>query len=88
MNIFKNKFSTETSFGEIDYRKEVLLPKVKQEYIEALSQVEAIADDIILRNLLNLIESTLRTNFYILNQIKKRLFLSKSILSKVTNANS
>ncbi|MBF0287259.1 MAG: NAD-glutamate dehydrogenase [SAR324 cluster bacterium] len=62
---FKSKFSPADQFGDVEYRKTVLLPQKKQEFLDSLRSVDEVADDMILRRLFNLIENTLRTNFYI-----------------------
>ncbi len=62
---FETKFSLEADYGKIEYRKKVLLPKVKQAFFDRLRDVQAVSDDTILRSLANLIECTLRTNFYV-----------------------
>ena len=62
---FDCKFSLDASFGKLDYRKEVLLPQKKQEFFECLENVQLVTDDEVLRSLFELIENTLRTNFYL-----------------------
>ncbi len=62
---FATRFSLDTSFGNQEYRQEVLLPQKKQEFIESLEKVKQVTDDEVLRCLFELIENTLRTNFYL-----------------------
>ncbi|NBV82562.1 hypothetical protein EBR57_00340 [bacterium] len=62
---FETKFSVDPQFGKQEYRQEVLLPRVTQEFHETLTLVHEVSDDTIFRHLFNLIEATLRTNFYI-----------------------
>jgi glutamate dehydrogenase len=62
---FACRFSLDSSFGELKYRKEVLLPQKKQEFFESLEKVKQVTDDEVLRGLYELIENTLRTNFYL-----------------------
>ncbi|MED5403884.1 MAG: NAD-glutamate dehydrogenase domain-containing protein [SAR324 cluster bacterium] len=62
---FACRFSLDPSFGNLAYRKEVLLPQKKQEFSESLEKVQKVTDDEVLRRLFELIENTLRTNFYL-----------------------
>ncbi len=62
---FEAKFSMAPEFGDLDYRKSVLIPRLRQEFLDSLRAVEAVADDVILRRMFQLIDHTLRTNFYI-----------------------
>ena len=62
---FACRFSLDPSFGNLAYRKEVLLPQKKQEFFESLDKVQQVTDDEVLRSLFELIENTLRTNFYL-----------------------
>ena len=62
---FKSKFSLSDKYGKQDYRKNILLPQIALDFRESLENVESVADDTILRAIFNLIEHTLRTNFYI-----------------------
>ncbi len=62
---FACRFSLDPSFGNLVYRKEVLLPQKKQEFFECLEKVQQVTDDEVLRRLYELIENTLRTNFYL-----------------------
>lgn len=62
---FDSKFNPDSGYGDLNYRKIQVLPSLKESFIEGLSKVSAVADDTILRRILNLVEGTLRTNFYI-----------------------
>ena len=62
---FACRFSPESSFGNLIYRQEVLLPQKKHEFIESLVTVKQVTDDEVLRRLFELIENTLRTNYYL-----------------------
>lgn len=62
---FEAKFSLASQFGDLEYRKKVLLPEKQKTFMESLRSVDEVADDVILRRLFNLLETTLRTNFYI-----------------------
>lgn len=62
---FDAKFNPDSSYGDLQYRIRKILPEIKTRYIEGLSQVKEVADDTILRKLINLVDVTLRTNFYI-----------------------
>lgn len=64
-NYFDSKFNPESSYGDVNYRKTKILPDLKEKFIDSLSNVKEVADDSILRRILNLMEATLRTNFYI-----------------------
>ena len=61
---FACRFSFEPIYGNLAYRQEVLLPQKKQEFLESLDEVEQVIDDEVFRRLFELIENTLRTNFY------------------------
>lgn len=61
---FHTRFSPESRFGDAAYRGQVLWPQVQQRFREGLQHVQEVNDDLVFRRLLNLIESTLRTNFY------------------------
>ena len=62
---FYTKFSLDTSLGNQEYRQEVHLPEKKQQFLDSLEKVKQVTDDEILRSMYELIENTLRTNFYI-----------------------
>ncbi len=59
------KFSTDPSYKTTEYRLQYLLPVIKQSFLDSLQKVEEVSDDIILRRLMNLIESTIRTNYFL-----------------------
>ena len=61
---FETKFSMDPVFGTAKERKEKRLPNLKSLIIEALSEVKDISEDTIIRRLFNIIECTLRTNFF------------------------
>ncbi len=63
-DVFSCRFSPEQAYGRRDYRKEILLPKKRQEFQERLQKVKDVSEDVILRRLYDLIVNTLRTNFY------------------------
>ncbi|MGE4169978.1 MAG: NAD-glutamate dehydrogenase domain-containing protein [Candidatus Margulisiibacteriota bacterium] len=62
---FEHKFSTMAHFGAQKERLEKGLPRVKQAFLDSLHAVSDVTDDLILQRLFNLIDHTLRTNFYI-----------------------
>jgi len=62
---FITKFSPENKFGNIEYRKNELLPVLKKKFIDSLRHVSDIADDVILRTIFKLVEATIRTNYFI-----------------------
>ena len=65
LETFACRFSFEPTYGNLAYRQEVLLPQKKQEFLESLEKVEQVTDDEVLRRLFELIENTLRTNYYL-----------------------
>lgn len=62
---FETKFSVDSNLGEKEYRQKVLLPQIQKDFIESLGSVEKVDDDRILRRMFNLIDATLRTNYFI-----------------------
>jgi len=62
---FESKFSPDSQFGSLEYRKDVLLPGIEKAFTDALRSVDEVADDAILRRFMELMTATLRTNFYI-----------------------
>ncbi len=62
---FHTKFSLETSLGNLENRLELLLPEKRKEFNESLENVKHVTDDEVLRSIYELIENTLRTNFFI-----------------------
>lgn len=78
---FDTKFSLSPAYGAISHRREVLLPKIEKEFIECLREVDVVSEDIVLRQLFNLMSVTLRTNFYIPKDIRDT-FISVKIASR------
>jgi len=62
---FNLKFNPNDSYGDIEYRSSKVLPELSTQFADSLNDVHEVADDTILRRLFNLVEATLRTNFYI-----------------------
>ncbi|MBF0278580.1 MAG: NAD-glutamate dehydrogenase [SAR324 cluster bacterium] len=62
---FAAKFSPSKQFGDQKYREKALLPEKRKAFFESLRSVNEVAEDVILRRLFNLLESSLRTSFYI-----------------------
>jgi len=62
---FIAKFSFDSTWGDKEFRIKSVLPDLKNRFIEELHVVKGIAEDNILRNLLYIIEATLRTNFFV-----------------------
>lgn len=62
---FETKFSTDPRLGDPAHRQKALLPKLEKQFLESLHEVSEVAEDLIFRRLLNAMQSTLRTNFYI-----------------------
>ncbi|MFT5171240.1 MAG: glutamate dehydrogenase, partial [Candidatus Marinamargulisbacteria bacterium] len=64
ISFFEVRFSTDTkTFGPKGSRLEPQ-KRIKQEFAESLRHVDDISEDTILRRLFNLIEGTVRTNYY------------------------
>jgi glutamate dehydrogenase len=59
------KFSTDASYKTTDHRLTYLLPVLRQSFLDSLQKVEEVSDDLILRRLMNLVESTIRTNYFV-----------------------
>lgn len=78
---FETKFSVDPQFGKQEYRIEVLLPRASHEFHDTLTQVQEVSDDTILRHLFNLVEATIRTNFYIPKH-NRDTFISIKVESK------
>lgn len=62
---FETKFSIDPSLGTVESRLKMYLPQAKQVFLDTLQHVKEVAEDLILKTFFNLMESTLRTNFYI-----------------------
>ena len=62
---FEAKFSPDSEFGALEYRRDVVLPGIEKSFVEALRHVEEVSDDAILRHMMGLLTATLRTNYYI-----------------------
>lgn len=62
---FEAKFSVHSTLGEKDYRLKVSLPEIKKDFIDSLGAVEKVDDDRVFRQIFNLIDATLRTNYYL-----------------------
>ncbi|MBP9837231.1 MAG: NAD-glutamate dehydrogenase [Proteobacteria bacterium] len=60
---FETKFNPEIFKNNLDARK-TEISNIKQEFIETLKKVKILADDRNLRKLLNVIDASVRTNFY------------------------
>lgn len=63
--IFTTKFSTDQKYGEVDYRKSQLLPQMHKRFTDLLRGVHEVSYDYIFRRIYDLMENTLRTNFFI-----------------------
>ncbi len=62
---FQARFEPRNEWREMDEREEKALMPLRMELAEALEQVSDINEDRILRTLFNLIDSTVRTNFFL-----------------------
>jgi glutamate dehydrogenase len=62
---FDTKFSMDARFGSSENRLNGLLPDIETRFLESLHRVSEVSEDLIFRRLLNLVQATLRTNFYI-----------------------
>lgn len=79
---FVTKFSLEQKYGSLDYRKTVLLPQIKKDFEDGLRDVAEVSYDVVFRKILNIMESTLRTNFYIKKEDVNETFISIKINSR------
>ena len=61
---FEARFAPDGRWGDQDQREVEALTPIRLELIAALDKVAEVNDDRILRDLFNLIDATLRTNFY------------------------
>ena len=62
---FDLKFNPDDSYGDTEYRLSKVLPDLSSHFFDSLNDVNEVADDTILRRLFNLVDSSIRTNFYI-----------------------
>ncbi len=74
---FEARFLPEEKWRELAVREEQALSPLRMELAEALEQVSDINEDRILRTLFNLIDSTVRTNFFQRRQEKDYFFSFK-----------
>ena len=56
---FSTRFSPEQSYGQLDYRQQVLLPEKDAQFKDLLNKVKDVGEDVILRRLYDLIQNTL-----------------------------
>jgi glutamate dehydrogenase len=61
---FEARFLPDARLGDAERREAEALPQLRMELITALEKVHDVGDDRILRDLFNLIDATLRTNFF------------------------
>lgn len=69
---FEARFKPDPALGGPAEREIETLPAIRQELIVALDDVDDIAEDRILRDLFNLIDSTWRSNFFLLQRGARR----------------
>ncbi len=62
---FEARFKPDTKLGGVSEREIGTFPAIRQELIDALEEVDNIAEDRILRDIFNLIDSTWRSNFFL-----------------------
>ena len=62
---FVTRFDPDEAYGSVEHRRTVLLPRLEQQFHEALQAVEGITDDLVLRRMHSLVQHSLRTNFYL-----------------------
>ncbi len=62
---FESKFSINSLYGSKDNRKKRYLKPLKSDLYELLNSVKDISEDTIVRRLFNIVQSTLRTNFFV-----------------------
>ncbi len=65
VDTFMEQFDPDAAAGTLEYRRKVLLAKRQHDFRDLLQDVEDLTDDVVLRRLFNLIEASLRTNFFI-----------------------
>ena len=64
-DLFRAKFDPdEKKFGPPEVRTQKRLPELQRAFLESVRSVESIAHDRILKGFLNLVDATLRTNFF------------------------
>ena len=78
---FSTRFSPEQSYGQLDYRQQVLLPEKDAQFKDLLNKVKDLGEDVILRRLYDLIQNTLRTNFFRKHEISET-FISVKLNSR------
>ncbi|NDC82510.1 hypothetical protein EB093_02460 [bacterium] len=62
---FQIKFSPDPEFGTVQHREANLLTPASKGFFSTLSTVSDVNEDLILKQIFNLFEATLRTNFYV-----------------------
>ncbi len=62
---FEGRFKDDAAWRDISVREEQVLSPLRQEIVEALREVSDVNEDQILRTLFNLIDSTVRSNFFV-----------------------
>lgn len=62
---FEGRFKDDAAWRDASVREEQVLSPMRQEIVEALREVNDVNEDQILRTLFNLIDSTVRSNFFI-----------------------
>ena len=62
---FESKFSPEPRLGNVEYRRSSLLPKIRRKFVDVLQAVGDVQDDVVLRDLFELMAATLRSNYYV-----------------------
>ena len=81
--IFLTRFSPAQNFGPLEYRQKVLLPEKENQFKDLLNEVKDISEDVILRRLYDLIQNTLRTNFFRKHEISETFISIKLDSRKV-----
>ena len=61
---FEARFMPDERLGDAERREAEALPQLRMDLIAALEKVDDVGDDRILRDVFNLIDATLRTNFF------------------------
>ena len=80
---FQYKFKPDPEFGKRNYRTSIKLPALQQKILDHLQAVEDITEDLIIRRLLNLLDATIRTNYY--NKTEQTAIAIKLDSSKIEN---
>lgn len=79
-NYFEARFKPDEKWDDPMVREEQALSPARMELIDSLAEVDNVNEDRILRTMFNLIDSTVRTNFFV-RRLQKDYFISMKISS-------